>query len=89
MPAQGAYEDCPDLPSCPRPDSRDQRQKIVVLTERGFDMLDRSARIFEDVRAQWASILGPERLRELEADLRTVTGDVVVPVDVPGWFGAG
>jgi DNA-binding MarR family transcriptional regulator len=71
------------------PDSRDQRQKIVVLTERGFDMLDRSARIFEDVRAQWASILGPERLRELEADLRTVTGDVVVPVDVPGWFGAG
>lgn len=71
------------------PDRRDQRQKIVVLTERGFDMLDRSARIFEDVRAQWASILGPERLRELEADLRAVTGDVVVPLDVPGWFGGG
>jgi DNA-binding MarR family transcriptional regulator len=71
------------------PDSRDQRQKLVVLTERGFDMLARSARIFDELRAQWADILGPERLRALEADLRAVTGDVAVPLDVPGWFGAG
>jgi DNA-binding MarR family transcriptional regulator len=70
-------------------DSQDQRQKIVVLTSRGFDALARSARIFEDLRAGWAHLLGAERLRALEADLRTVTGDLTMPLDVPGWLGAG
>jgi DNA-binding MarR family transcriptional regulator len=71
------------------PDSRDQRQKIVLLTDRGLDALARSARIFDDLRARWAGQLGPDRLRRLEADLRSVTGDIVIPLDVPGWFGAG
>ncbi len=71
------------------PDPRDQRQKIVVLTEHGFDALARSAAIFDELRARWAEILGPERLRALEADLRTVTGDLVLPLDLPGWFGGG
>jgi DNA-binding MarR family transcriptional regulator len=71
------------------PDRSDQRQKIVVLTERGFDALAKSAAIFNDLRARWAEILGPERLRALEADLRAVTGDFELPLDVPGWFGAG
>jgi DNA-binding MarR family transcriptional regulator len=70
-------------------DSHDQRQKAVFLTERGFDALARSARIFDDLRAEWADRIGPDRLRALEADLRTITGDVRVPLDVPGWFGAG
>jgi DNA-binding MarR family transcriptional regulator len=71
------------------PDSRDQRQKIVVLTDRGFDALARSARIFEDLRARWASRIGLERLRALEADLRAATGGQVLPLDAPGWFGTG
>jgi DNA-binding MarR family transcriptional regulator len=71
------------------PDRSDQRQKIVVLTGRGFDALAKSAAIFNDLRARWAEILGPERLRALEADLRAVTGDFELPLDVPGWFGAG
>jgi DNA-binding MarR family transcriptional regulator len=71
------------------PDRRDQRQKIVVLTDRGYDALALAAAIFDELRARWARILGPERLRALEADLRTVTGDLVLPVDVPGWFGSG
>ncbi len=73
------------------PDSRDQRQKIVVLTDRGFDALARSARIFDDLRARWASKLGPDRLRALEMDLRAVTGEreLDVPLDFPGWYGAG
>ena len=70
-------------------DSRDQRQKIVVLTDRGFDALARSARIFEDLRADWASRIGRDRLRAMEADLGTLTGDLVLPLDVPGWFGTG
>ena len=68
------------------PDRRDQRQKIVVLTERGYDALARSAAIFDDLRARWAEVLGPQRLRDLEADLREVTGDLVIPVDFPAWF---
>jgi DNA-binding MarR family transcriptional regulator len=71
------------------PDRLDQRQKIVVLTGRGYDALARSAVIFDELRARWAQILGTERLQALEADLRAVTGDLVLPVDVPGWFGAG
>jgi len=69
-------------------DARDARRKLVRLTPRGIDALARSAAIFEDLRAQWASHLGPERLRELEADLRTMTPDGRFRLDVPGWFGS-
>jgi DNA-binding MarR family transcriptional regulator len=71
------------------PDPRDQRQKVVLLTGRGFDALARSARIFDEIRGRWAGTLGPGRLRGLEADLTTMTGDMQVPLDVPGWFGPG
>jgi DNA-binding MarR family transcriptional regulator len=70
------------------PDRRDQRQKIVVLTEHGIDALVKAAAIFDELRARWAAILGRERLRALEADLRTVTGNLEFPLDVPGWFGS-
>jgi DNA-binding MarR family transcriptional regulator len=66
-------------------DPRDTRRKLVQLTERGVDCLQRSARIFDELRANWASTLGPERLRALEADLRKMTPDVF-RLDVPGWF---
>ncbi|MEU6425114.1 MarR family winged helix-turn-helix transcriptional regulator [Microbispora sp. NPDC046973] len=69
-------------------DSRDTRRKIVRLTPSGVDMLVRSARIFDDLRARWAAVIGDERLRELEADLRKVTPQEVFRLDVPGWFGA-
>lgn len=57
------------------------------LTERGVDCLERSARIFDDLRAGWAETLGERRLRALEADLRRVTPDDVLRLDAPGWFG--
>ncbi|RGA01919.1 MarR family transcriptional regulator [Microbispora triticiradicis] len=69
-------------------DARDTRRKIVRLTPAGVDLLTRSARIFDDLRARWAAVIGPERLRELEADLRRVTPPDVFRLDVPGWFGA-
>jgi DNA-binding MarR family transcriptional regulator len=68
-------------------DPRDTRRKIVRLTERGADSLDRSARIFDDLRRRWADEIGEERLRALEADLRKVTPPDVFRLDVPGWFG--
>ncbi|MFC4057336.1 MarR family winged helix-turn-helix transcriptional regulator [Planomonospora corallina] len=67
-------------------DPRDTRRKIVRLTARGFDVLERSARIFDDLRRRWAGELGEERLRALEADLRKVTPPDVFRLDVPGWF---
>jgi DNA-binding MarR family transcriptional regulator len=68
-------------------DPNDARRKLVLLTAHGEDMLQRSERIFDVLRAQWETALGPERLRALEADLRTVTGGRGLRLDVPGWFG--
>jgi DNA-binding MarR family transcriptional regulator len=68
-------------------DPNDARRKLVLLTAHGEDMLQRSERIFEVLRTQWETALGPERLRALEADLRTVTGGRGLRLDVPGWFG--
>jgi DNA-binding MarR family transcriptional regulator len=68
-------------------DPRDARRKVVRLTARGVDCLARSARLFDEVRARWARDLGPDRLRALEADLRTVTGPEVYGLDFPRWFG--
>ncbi len=68
-------------------DPRDSRRKIVQLTECGTDCLHRSARIFDKLRAHWASTLGPQRLQALEADLRKMTPDAF-RLDVPGWFGS-
>ena len=70
-------------------DTVDQRQKIVVLTDYGVDALQRSAEIFEQLRARWADMLGADRLRAIETDLETVTGDAAFQLDMPGWFGAG
>jgi DNA-binding MarR family transcriptional regulator len=68
------------------PDPRDARRKVVRLTGRAVDMLERSARIFDDLRARWAEIIGAERLRAMEADLRQVTPPDMFRLDVPGWF---
>lgn len=69
------------------PDPRDARRRLVLLTERGVDSLERSARIFDELRARWAERLGAERLRALEADLRKVTPADPMRFDMPGWFG--
>lgn len=53
-------------------DAADARRKLIRLTDRGVDVLARSAAIFEKLRSQWAKVLGAKRLRELEANLRTM-----------------
>ena len=71
------------------PDPQDARRKVVRLTGRAVDALDRSARIFDRLRARWAGVIGAERLREMEEDLRRVTPPEVLRLDAPGWFGSG
>lgn len=68
-------------------DPADGRRKIVRRTDRGRDLLDRSGRVFDRLRGEWAAVLGDERLRALEDDLRTVTAGAALRLDVPGWFG--
>jgi DNA-binding MarR family transcriptional regulator len=68
-------------------DYADGRRKLVRLTPRGIDALARSAAIFEDLRARWASTLGISRLRELEDSLRVMAPQGSFRLDVPGWFG--
>lgn len=71
------------------PDPEDARRKVVRLTPRAADALKRSERIFDDLRAHWAEIIGTERLRAMEQDLRRVTPPDVFRLDTPGWFGSG
>lgn len=67
-------------------DERDGRRKLVRLTPYGRQMLVRSAAIFDDLRAQWAGVLGADRLRDLEDCLRAVVPPDGFRVDVAGWF---
>ena len=68
-------------------DARDARRKLVRLTPRGIAALTQSAMIFGDIQARWAQTLGPDRLADLEADLRTMVPGETFRLDVPGWFG--
>jgi DNA-binding MarR family transcriptional regulator len=54
-------------------DPADGRRKLIRLTGRGVDSLDQSARIFDDLRAQWAATLGESAVAGLEDALRTMT----------------
>ncbi len=68
------------------PDPADARRKVVRLTGRAVDALQRSAQIFDDLRDRWAEVIGAERLRAIEADLRKVTPPDAFRLDIPGWF---
>lgn len=68
-------------------DRLDARRKLVRLTPHGIDALRRSAEIFDRLREEWAGVLGIDRLRELEGDLRTVVPADGFRLDVAGWFG--
>lgn len=69
-------------------DEADARRKLVRLTPRGWELLSRSAAIFDDLRAEWVRALGARRVRDLEASLRTVVPAGALRLDAAGWFGA-
>lgn len=69
-------------------DPADGRRKLVRLTGRGVDALDRSAVIFDGLRARWADALGPGRLADLEDSLRTVA-PAGLGVDAVSWLAGG
>jgi DNA-binding MarR family transcriptional regulator len=67
----------------------DGRRKMVRLTARGVDSLVRSAAIFDALRDHWATVLGPQRLADLQSALQAVVVPTSVRLDAAGWFGAG
>ncbi|MFG3528050.1 MarR family winged helix-turn-helix transcriptional regulator [Streptomyces sp. NPDC047917] len=67
-------------------DPRDGRRKLVRLTARGVDVLVRSAEGFDRLRARWVEVLGADRVRAMEADLRTMAPEGAFRLDAPGWF---
>ncbi|WP_306188724.1 MarR family winged helix-turn-helix transcriptional regulator [Streptomyces sp. MK5] len=68
-------------------DPADARRKVVRLTARGFDVLARSAAIFDRLRAEWAAHLGEDRLSAIEDDLSTVVAPGAFRLDAAGWMG--
>ncbi|ALC22490.1 winged helix-turn-helix transcriptional regulator [Streptomyces pristinaespiralis] len=68
-------------------DPADARRKLIRLTPHGFDALARSAEIFDGLRAEWARAIGPDRLRDLESALRTLTPPGSIRLDAAGWLG--
>ncbi|MGW5272082.1 MarR family winged helix-turn-helix transcriptional regulator [Streptomyces sp. NPDC004044] len=67
-------------------DPQDGRRKLVRVTPRGVDVLVRSAEGFDRLRAEWAGVLGAERLRALESDLRTMAPADGFRLDAAAWF---
>jgi DNA-binding MarR family transcriptional regulator len=65
----------------------DGRAKVVRLTPLGVDLLNRSAAIFDALRAEWVAELGAERVGSLESALRAVV-PAGLRVDALGWLGA-
>ncbi|MET8755704.1 MarR family winged helix-turn-helix transcriptional regulator [Streptomyces sp. NPDC004667] len=69
-------------------DPADARRKLVRLTPRGFDALARSAVIFDELRGEWAGALGADRVRDMEAALRTVVpAETAYRLDATSWLG--
>jgi DNA-binding MarR family transcriptional regulator len=68
-------------------DPADARRKLIRLTPHGLDALTRSAAIFDSLRTEWARAIGPDRLRDLESALRTVTPPENFRLDAGGWLG--
>lgn len=67
-------------------DPRDGRRKVVRLTARGVDVLVRSAEGFDRLRVEWVRVLGADRVRAMEVDLRAMVPANAFRLDAAGWF---
>lgn len=68
-------------------DARDGRRRLVVPTERGRDLLERSALAFEAVLQQWATVVGEAELDGALATVRAAVGDQALRIDLAAWAG--
>ncbi|MDM5248507.1 MarR family transcriptional regulator [Lysinibacillus sp. G4S2] len=54
----------------------DKRGKIIVLTERGWLVVNAKKKILAEIEQQWITKIGVERLQTLKEDLTTLVYDV-------------
>ena len=67
-------------------DERDGRRKLLTITDRGSDMLITGQRLFDELRAQWASQIGDGELDALQARLREIVSAGSTRFDTAGWL---
>ncbi|MFI6056866.1 MarR family winged helix-turn-helix transcriptional regulator [Streptomyces sp. NPDC051286] len=67
-------------------DPQDGRRKLVRVTPRGVDVLVRSAEGFDRLHTEWSRVLGADRLRALESDLRAMAPAGAFRLDAAAWF---
>ena len=71
-----------------RPAGDDGRAKIVELTARGRKLLAAVEEIYAELEAEWAGVIGRERVESMRADLTDVllaTHDGKLPAIRPNW----
>lgn len=54
------------------PHERDRREKVVVLTDRGWDCIRATESIFADIERGWSKTIGVEHMEMLRVDLRRI-----------------
>lgn len=57
-----------------QPHDRDDRAKLIGLTDRGHDLLAAVEQIYAELEAGWAAVLGPAAVASMRDDLTTVLG---------------
>lgn len=64
-----------------RDDPTDARRKLLQVTRRGYEAHKLGAKLFEELRQQWAKTLGADRLAALESTLGTIVAAATAPND--------
>lgn len=55
-----------------QPHGRDERAKLIRLTDRGHALLAAVEEIYAELESEWAPLIGTDRVESLRADLTTV-----------------
>lgn len=58
------------------PDPGDGRRARLVVTDRGHALMREGEAVFDELRAQWESLVGPDRIAELQDALQQLLGGV-------------
>jgi DNA-binding MarR family transcriptional regulator len=60
-------------------DPSDGRQKQLIVTDRGYEMVRIGAAAFDQIRTRWSKQLGPAQLDVLESSLRALVAPERAP----------
>ena len=66
------------------PDPTDGRAKIIKLTDFGVDAVVKGRRVFAQIEAEWAELLGPELLASFREGATRIAALEGAPVDASG-----